>query len=49
MQVPGPDGSKGYGGMCFPKDTNAFNEFAKGKNKPLTLLEKVIKLNEEMR
>jgi len=49
MQVPGPDGSKGYGGMCFPKDTNAFNEFAKGKDKPLTLLEKVIEFNEEIR
>lgn len=24
MQVPGPDGKRGWGGMCFPKDTRAF-------------------------
>jgi UDPglucose 6-dehydrogenase len=22
--VPGPDGKKGFGGSCFPKDLNAF-------------------------
>lgn len=27
--VPGPDGKMGYGGACFPKDTNALNEFSK--------------------
>ena len=25
--VPGTDGNLSYGGMCFPKDTNAFNQF----------------------
>lgn len=29
-QVPGPDGKFGYGGKCFPKDVNAFNELTKG-------------------
>jgi nucleotide sugar dehydrogenase len=24
--VPGPDGKLSYGGLCFPKDTNALNE-----------------------
>ena len=24
MQVPGPDGKFGYGGNCFPKDSQAF-------------------------
>ena len=24
MQVPGPDGDRGFGGACFPKDTEAF-------------------------
>ena len=27
--VPGPDGKLAYGGACFPKDTNALNEFCK--------------------
>ena len=27
MQVPGPDGKRGYGGMCFPKDIKAFTSF----------------------
>ncbi len=26
--VPGPDGKKGFGGSCFPKDINAFMTFA---------------------
>jgi UDPglucose 6-dehydrogenase len=25
--VPGPDGKLSYGGACFPKDTNALNEY----------------------
>lgn len=28
--VPGPDGSFGYGGKCFPKDVKAFTDLAKG-------------------
>lgn len=28
-QVPGPDGSKGYGGKCFPKDMEAMVGFLK--------------------
>jgi nucleotide sugar dehydrogenase len=28
--VPGPDGSRGYGGHCFPKDINAMISVAKG-------------------
>lgn len=28
-QVPGPDGKKGYGGHCFPKDIEAFVGFNK--------------------
>jgi len=30
--VPGPDGNISYGGLCFPKDTNALNEYMKNKN-----------------
>lgn len=29
-QVPGPDGRRGYGGKCFPKDVNAFTELCRG-------------------
>lgn len=48
-QVPGPDGHKGFGGMCFPKDTKALAFHARKKGKPMKLLEKVIELNEEIR
>lgn len=29
FQVPGHDGDKGWGGVCFPKDNRAFSVFAK--------------------
>lgn len=25
--IPGPDGELSYGGLCFPKDTNALNAY----------------------
>mgnify|MGYP003670168227 FL=1 len=28
LQVPGPDGHKGFGGKCFPKDMNALTYFS---------------------
>lgn len=31
-QVPGPDGKISYGGFCFPKDTNALNQYMIRKN-----------------
>ena len=45
-QVPGPDGRKGYGGACFPKDTNAFSTFAEGH---FTVLDEVILSNNKYR
>ena len=55
MKVPGPDGSRGFGGNCFPKDTQAFVNFSKTVQEKyyadvtLDLLESAIKLNKEMR
>lgn len=49
MQVPGPDGKRGFGGMCFPKDTKAFVYHANKKDTPLKLLEKTIELNKDIR
>ena len=28
LAVPGPDGKRGFGGVCFPKDVRAFLKFA---------------------
>lgn len=44
MQVPGPDGKFGYGGMCFPKDTKAL---AYSRN--LQVLQCVIDVNHKLR
>ena len=45
MQVPGPDGAMGFGGMCFPKDTQALVNHAKEYNINLEVLESAIKKN----
>lgn len=47
--IPGPDGKISYGGLCFPKDTNAFLEFLKLNNVPHKLIESVIKERDTMR
>ena len=36
--VPGPDGSNGFGGTCFPKDINAMIAFAEKNNVDVTIL-----------
>ncbi len=41
-QVPGMDGKLSYGGMCFPKDTNALLEFMKVHDVPHRVLEGTI-------
>ncbi len=46
--VPGPDGKRGFGGTCFPKDINSLNfEMKKIGIKP-KILEAVIKRNSEI-
>ena len=41
-QVPGPDGKLGYGGACFPKDTNALQKYMEGVESPCDVLKSVI-------
>lgn len=41
--IPGPDGCISYGGMCFPKDTNALNEYMKRLETPNLILDSCIK------
>jgi len=43
--VPGYDGTRGYGGACFPKDTSAFLSFAEN----FSLLRGTIDANNELR
>jgi UDPglucose 6-dehydrogenase len=47
--IPGPDGLLSYGGLCFPKDTNALLKFMKEKNSPHKVLEATITERNEMR
>lgn len=49
MQVPGPDGSLGFGGMCFPKDTSALLDYANSLNVPLNVLDSAVKKNTLLR
>ncbi len=50
LMVPGPDGYRGFGGTCFPKDINALMYFAKNQGlDPLVLAaawEKNLRLRE---
>ena len=49
MQVPGPDGSRGFGGACFPKDTSAYMHYTDRLNQSHTLVESAIKYNKKIR
>jgi UDPglucose 6-dehydrogenase len=45
LQVPGTDGKYGFGGMCFPKDTNAMLKFAEIAGQQMNVLEAAVKKN----
>ena len=45
MKVPGPDGLNGFGGACFPKDTDALINYAHTFNISLNVLENALKKN----
>jgi len=47
--VPGPDGERGWGGACFPKDTEAFTQWARTVEHPVTILEEAINYNRRIR
>ena len=49
LQVPGPDGSYGFGGACFPKDTSALLKFADDLKQQMTVLEAAVKQNTLLR
>lgn len=49
MEVPGPDGRYGFGGACFPKDTNALYNYSSSIGAEFELLKKVILLNNNIR
>jgi len=48
-KVPGPDGDRGYGGHCFPKDMSALLFLAKQKNIDLSIIEESILYNNRIR
>ena len=49
MQVPGPDGERGFGGACFPKDTKALLHSAEEIGCSLLILESAVKSNQQLR
>ena len=48
-RVPGPDGSRGFGGACFPKDTQALAYLAKDLGVDLAVLTAAIDKNQAYR
>jgi nucleotide sugar dehydrogenase len=48
-QVPGPDGFYGFGGACFPKDTEAFIKYAEDRGVNLNILGAAVKKNTLLR
>lgn len=48
-RVPGPDGSYGFGGACFPKDTAALSAIANDNDVEMAMLNTAIIRNTELR
>ena len=49
LMVPGPDGDRGFGGHCFPKDLKALVFFANSAGLDPDVLEKVLEKNDKLR
>jgi len=47
--IPGPDGKLSYGGLCFPKDTNALNHYLMRNKLPNQVLNATIQERNKMR
>ena len=47
--VPGHDGSRGYGGKCFPKDVKAFIAWAEKNNLTVDVCKAADLVNERVR
>jgi UDPglucose 6-dehydrogenase len=47
--IPGPDGQLSYGGLCFPKDTNALNKYLEKLDSKNLVLDATIKERNSMR
>lgn len=48
-QVPGPDGDRGWGGKCFPKDVNSFIHYLTSLGVDCDILEKAWEINLRIR
>jgi UDPglucose 6-dehydrogenase len=49
MRVPGPDGTFGFGGACFPKDTSALLKFAEEQGVVMNIIDSAVKKNTLLR
>ena len=47
--VPGPDGLRGWGGHCFPKDTEAFIKWTRTVDTSSSLVESAVEYNKNIR
>jgi len=47
--VPGLDTQRGFGGACFPKDTEALVHWTNTIDQPFTILEEVVRYNKQIR
>ena len=48
-KVPGPDGDRGWGGKCFPKDINAMIWYAESLGYDLDIMKKAWEINTRIR
>ena len=49
LMVPGPDGARGFGGACFPKDTSALLHYSKDININMSILDAAVSYNSTLR